>query len=99
MDVKQLRFDAKRLRVDAGMTQQQLADEIGVSRQTVCDNETNKTKSKKMDILLIEYWGDKLQIESEESKLTDADLRRVYADIKAAMSFLKDTIEKVQVCL
>ena len=85
-------MDSRQARNNANMTQAELAEALGVTRQTVCDHENGKTKSKKMMNKVNEYFG----VEEEElPKFTEVEMRRVYADLKTAMAFVKDAMDKV----
>lgn len=43
------------VRVNAGKSQQDIADEMGVSRLTVCNWESGKTKMSEADILMFSH--------------------------------------------
>ena len=95
------KMDAKRARYYLGMTQAELAEAIGVSRQALCSFEKGKTKSPSIEAKIHQFVGDNdlIPAESYKKEISDIELRRIYADLKTALVVVKEAMDKVEVCL
>ena len=90
-------MDTRTVRHKTDMTQVELAEAIGVSRQSVCDFENFKTNSKKVDLRIKNYFSnyDFEHLDTEES----LEKRIIHAKLQAAMVVVKDAMDKLEVTI
>lgn len=83
MSVQEGRFPLRRLRIEAGMTQAEVADAAGVSRRFYCSLETERQEPRVVAALLIaralgttveEAFGDLLEKGGPRRETTSGDL-------------------------
>lgn len=85
-------MDTRTVRFKTDMTQQELADAIGVSRQSVSDYESGKTNSKKVHLRIKDYFSAH-DLESGES----IEKRIMHAKLQAALSVVQEAMDNIGV--
>lgn len=84
-------MDSRTVRHTTDMTQEDLAKAIGVSRRTISDFEKGKTKSKKVDLKIQNYF--------KNNDFDESNKRVIYAQLQAALVIVREAMDKLELSI